>query len=651
LPSRWVFREANPDYGIDGQIEVFDKNNAATGLMFLVQLKGTDDPDVNDALSIQFRLNTLKYYRKLDLPVMIVFFHAPTKKFFWKWAHEVDTYYAERGQEHMTVRISENGVWEAGTPSLVEKDLTEFREIRSPSIPLPQRFSLVVLEHDFHDTPRATLEAALIEAATDISDLVCLSRKNSPGAHPTITIERDQIVVSLSGLKTITFHTEAYPPELVTTKLPHDLLTAVALVFGSAGHFNVAAQIACKHLDKSSFLRNLQILFRVLRAIARARRLTDGLRLAEALLKPATLSLAQLLIVPALISGGASLSTSEREYLRYLMKQIIEGFEANGQDEQAATAHYNLGQHLRAQRGPYDRAALKHYRLAARGDPMYRQRHYFWREVGGILFGLGRFGFSASAYDRAIRLGGETECVALRADALMFAGRYSEAHQSFRVYLGSNATADAEWRLKKFAVAGITKFLGLDKQRRDENGARRLADVNGLSPDDVEASMVKALGCDALCALAWFNLAVTAHAQKRRDDAFLGFLLAGLIGRTDPEAWANALLLSLGSAEFNALLVAIALTAYKINGHRFFDALRKVAEAQQQGFATGQLLNLVWEIVNSAQRPNEGFEVRLLGEGSSYQSIKLASDLTPKVQHQEEPSRSENADNMPAERE
>jgi Domain of unknown function (DUF4365) len=82
LPSRWVFREANPDYGIDGQVEVFDGNNKATGLMFLVQLKGTDLPEVNDALSIQFKLDTLAYYRQLDLPVMIVLFHAPTKRIF-----------------------------------------------------------------------------------------------------------------------------------------------------------------------------------------------------------------------------------------------------------------------------------------------------------------------------------------------------------------------------------------------------------------------------------------------------------------------------------------------------------------------------------------------------------------------------------------
>ena len=160
--------------------------------MFLVQLKGTDQPDINDALSIQFKLQTLTYYRKLDLPVMIVLFHAPTKQIFWKWAYEVDTYDAERGQEYMTVRVSESSVWQQGTPSWIERDLTEFREVRSPGIDLPMTFSLVTGEDGFLGTPRAAVEAALIEAAKDVSDVVSLSRKNLTGAHPTIVIDNAQ---------------------------------------------------------------------------------------------------------------------------------------------------------------------------------------------------------------------------------------------------------------------------------------------------------------------------------------------------------------------------------------------------------------------------------------------------------------------------
>jgi len=226
----------------------------------------------------------------------------------------------------------------------------------------------------------------------------------------------------------------------------------------------------------------------------------------------------------------------------------------------------------------------------------------------------------------------------------MFAGRYAEAHQLFREYVHGNVdTEDAEWHLKSFALDEIIKSLGLENQNRDQASARRLASVVALSPRDAEVSLNEALRFDALCALAWFNFAVNAHAQRKPDDALLGFILAGLIGRTDPEAWANALLLSLRPEKYS-LLVAVALVGYKINGQRFFDALRKLTEQQHQGFPSAKLLDLIWKLVNSVERPTKGFEVRILGEGASYDSIQLASDLTPTVQRTEESSRSNPAD-------
>jgi len=218
----------------------------------------------------------------------------------------------------------------------------------------------------------------------------------------------------------------------------------------------------------------------------------------------------------------------------------------------------------------------------------------------------------------------------------MFAGRYSEAHELFRTYVDANSEVDdGEWHLKSLALAEIIKFLDIEKQARNHFEATRQADIKGLSPGDAEVSLNKVLRSDALCALAWFNLAVTAHAQKKPDHAFLGFLLAGLIGRTDPDAWANALLLSLSPSKYNSLVVAVTLVAYKINGDRFLDALRKVAE-RQQGFPAAKLLDFVREVVNAVESPKGGFEVRVLREGSSYDLIQLGSDLTPMLQFSEE---------------
>jgi hypothetical protein len=227
LPSLWVWRQADPDYGIDGQVELFDEYNKATGLMFLVQLKATDALDLSDALSVQFKLDTLAYYRKLDLPVMIVLWSALSRRFFWQWAHEVDTYHAERGQKYITVRLPQERVWDTKTPSMIEKDLKEFRELRRPNIRLPQIFSLITKEKEFHGISCALLQSAVIEAAKGQSDLVAFSGKDLPGAHPMVIIEEGRVTVSLSGLSSVTYHRQWFEESVKAAKITnfrwHDL--------------------------------------------------------------------------------------------------------------------------------------------------------------------------------------------------------------------------------------------------------------------------------------------------------------------------------------------------------------------------------------------------------------------------------------------
>ena len=42
IPSEWVYRRKEDDYGIDGEVELFDDSGKTTGLLFYVQLKATD---------------------------------------------------------------------------------------------------------------------------------------------------------------------------------------------------------------------------------------------------------------------------------------------------------------------------------------------------------------------------------------------------------------------------------------------------------------------------------------------------------------------------------------------------------------------------------------------------------------------------------
>jgi hypothetical protein len=85
LPGTWIFRDVNPDYGIDGTVEVFDKSGKATGDFFLVQLKATWKASLTEALSLRLKTTTVRYFSSQILPVLVALFHAPTDSIFAKW--------------------------------------------------------------------------------------------------------------------------------------------------------------------------------------------------------------------------------------------------------------------------------------------------------------------------------------------------------------------------------------------------------------------------------------------------------------------------------------------------------------------------------------------------------------------------------------
>jgi len=53
LPSNWAWRsqEDQEDYGIDGEIEVTTSEDQATGLIFKMQLKGTENAAYDQTVS------------------------------------------------------------------------------------------------------------------------------------------------------------------------------------------------------------------------------------------------------------------------------------------------------------------------------------------------------------------------------------------------------------------------------------------------------------------------------------------------------------------------------------------------------------------------------------------------------------------------
>jgi len=618
LPAEWVFRDSLPDYGIDGEVEIFDKNNVSTGLRFLVQLKATDEPDLNRALALSFRLDTCCYYHSLDLPVLIVRYHAPLHKLFTKWFDSFDPYYAKKGSRTITFRMTPQDEWNDGTPSRLSSDLKLRRQLRSSHLDLPLRFILTIPESEIHGVPAAQIASEIRRLAARLPGVIAISNDSSKPAHGSIVIENSKAVVELTTAGSFTLHTsKGILVEDTLSKFPSDVLIGVAVALDNMGHSNAAALLIREFATSSYIIGHPEIVIRLAMCMARAHRVAEALQLSEVLFeKREALPAAQLFMIAACIQSD-TFSPGERQYLREVMRKRIQRAEEAGDWLDAAVAHYNLGRHLL--RPGQERIALRHYRKAVEYDPAYLGRGYFCRELAGILFESGRYRLAAEWYARSISLSEGGGSGALHADALMFAGRYRDAQEAFDAYLASAQEPESEWRLKAWALRGIRRHVKCEEQERRTIAARELASrMSTDSPEESIHRLEEALRKDALCGLAWFNLGVLHSQARRRDDAFLAFLVASLSQRNDVEAWANAMALGIFSEEYRPLVPDIIKTAYSLNGERFSEQLVRFAKEQPDGFPATDFVNAIGGILTELTPKRRRFDLRLLGEGSSY---------------------------------
>jgi len=618
-----VNRSLESDYGIDEQVELFDNTGCASGLMFLAQLKATDARDLKSALKFPLKAETLRYYRSLELPVMMVRFHSPTKKFYWRWLHEFKER-AKPGQKTITLHVPASAEWNERTPEELTASLHVFRQLKSPSCPHPIVFSLLLPDPEVSGTPTSLLKRAIQDAVETLRGVLQFSDEVAFGAHPKITISKDMLIVDLAGLRSFTWFLEKpYPKALVTTKLPHDALTAIAFVLAKAGHFNEAAEIASSHLDQGALARNPDVFFALVGAMERSRRVPDALRLARKLLRSAAgPQLAQWLVIVVRARTG-SLQDSELEYLQQVMKMFIERATELGDSRLLGTAHYNLGNYFRGRGQP--RSAFTQYRLAAKSEPGYLQRPYFWKEIAGVLHLLGHFGRAANAYEKAFKIGGETFCIALRADSKMSSGRFREALQLFEEYMKLEPKPDDEWHLKNFMLSHLVDDLGIAEQKRDVARANKLADTTAFGEQEGLARLREAIRLDALSSFAWFNSGATLGRAGLLQDAFEAYLFAGICFPHDIEAWTRALMHGLNGLRRNSLnaplTICIARMAYRRNGQRFLGEVQKHFDEQDPRFPATKLMELVADVVKDIDRMNPLTEVRMVGDGADYKVI------------------------------
>ena len=617
IPNQWVIRKPQPDYGIDAEIEIFDQSGSSTGMMFLAQLKGTD----TKTLSLSLPLETLNYYNSLPMPVLLVKYYSPSKELYFRWVHGIDPYYSrKRGSKSVSVKFTEENKWTYQTPDSLIQYLKIFEQLHNPRLPLPIKFVFEFSGKELFSVAISEIESMVRNAARSLSDIISFPTKPDNELTPKIKITKDLIEIHLSGISSCTLHISSknYSKEKIKY-LPHDVLIAISLALHVLGHDNIAAEIAIEHILSSGLCKEFNIILAVVGCFATSRKIDMALKIAKQYIELYDYDSSIYIVFSLPAFRKVKMTNSEFQAFKELHLIAIDKAKKTGFMESAATCCYNLGTYMGGiSRFRKDkREALKYYLLAAKCDPSYKKRNYFWEEIAGILFVLGKFSFSEKFYNKALEFGASIRYMALRADALMFAGRYKDAKNLFEEYVEKTDEVDSEWILKLWVLDELMRIV------KTENQTRYPLKAIEIALKKKEKSFELAFEYDGLCGLAWFNRGVQKNLNKDHRETLISFLISGLVQPNDIEAWLNVLFSAFNCPEYVWLIPHVVSIAYFVNGEEFLRQFSQIVkEKNLPREAKTEIINIIGTIMHEFSKSKEQRPIiRLFNPDGTYKVI------------------------------
>ena len=615
LGQRFIFRREDPDYAIDGVVEVVNSEANLTGLRFYVQLKATAETDRKKALALSLKLTDRDYYRSLSLPTLMVLYHEPTKTFYTRWISEYDPYYGRGGKKTFTFRWHESDAWNEGRADELVAEATVFRELRSPNPPLPRQ--LHVLSDGAFGLSETELLYVFREAAETCSDVIEIRSGPATGGAAWVEVTETEINIRLAKVTGAVLHIDGnYDPGEVGENLATDALLMAAPAFANVDQFDIAARLIAELAPKSALLTDAGIAMALQGIMTGARRVREALRIADELDRSDDEAIREASVAftfPALKFADV-LNKEDADFHRKTLKSRISRRKQEGDSAGTAREMVNLA-NLHRRRGEGSKA-VRLYKEASGADPDYEERAYYWHELGGVLWMERRYVEAADAYRRAIEIGGEPIAEALYADCLMYAGQYTIARDLFMEFNSAHPDLADEYRLKKISLDVIVDGLEIPSQDRDMEAALKAGPrvEEDSSAEIMIAASLEQLNLDALWSSAWYNLGVGSGKSGATDKALLAFIAGTiLMPGIDMDPWTHAIFYAWNAGEKD-LLRDILTTARRQSGTSFLKALVKFTRQQVADFPGEELLREVDSILaDSPIHHAGGYRIRLVG--------------------------------------
>ena len=527
IPTAWVARPVTPDYGVDLSVEVF-KDGVSTGLEFYVQLKATDEPDIDKALgSLRISRDHADYYWGLALPVLMVRYHSPSGQLYARWWHGYNPKVAVRPDEvdpqaeparSLKFVFRPEDEWDAAITEQLIEGVVAFRRFRSADPGFPIGFA--VSAGDDVDAEEVTRQLLSLQVLLrPVSSVVVVRRGPAGSGDPSITIGSEATRVSLADVTSVTMDSAGAAAK--SEEMAANIGCAIAMVLDRVGQANAAAQVAAACVARSTVISGPYMAWTLAGAFFRSQRTLEVLDVIDQLNERGDEDARSAAAVfhTAVLARGDQMTPAERARAVEVAGAALERVKGDCDPHYSAVYAYNLGRaHAIARNWPAAAEAFVH---AAGLDASYEHQPYFLRDLACCLFESGRAEEAAEVARKALALEPYRSTEALLADSLMFAGRYAEAHETFSNYLDhapSRGPADAPWRLKLRVLDVVRGLVGDSQNRRPDGADETLERIElldaGATGEEVGAYVQAALDEDALAAGAHHYRALLSMKEE-----------------------------------------------------------------------------------------------------------------------------------------
>ncbi len=599
----WACRDKHQDdCGIDQEVEIF-KNGKSTGLMFLVQLKSTDSGKPSFSIDV----DRLKYYRTLELPVLIVGWDNKNKKFYNQWAHSIDLTVLGK-KKKISLTYAKKNEWKQSASAELVSDLELLKTIKNPSLNLPIRTSVEYNFDSIRGYSASKMQTLFKKVCNDEPRIKLVQTDDAPLVK--IEISSTSAIIKIVGITSFGLHGfQKKKSKKPISNLPYDLMVGLGFGLARFRHYAPAAELIISYKEKCLLGHDERFAGQIINILLMAGYFKEAVELQDKWMTDDSLFTISFAMY---IFKNYPLFTEEKrkEVEEYFLGRINHAHK-NKDKELAGISHYNYANYLH--NNGFHRKALYHFKQAKKYTPSYNDSTYFRQEVAANLFLLGRYRFAARAYERLLKLNRNKHYKCLYADALMFSGQYEKAEKAFSAALGKSKKSADEWHLKLHCLRYLRKSFKFDSQIRNKELASKFTEhQKGLTHKENIRHFKKAFKHDALCSLAWFNLGVTYGLLNDIDNSTIAYVFAGLCLPNDIEAWNGAILASLWSKKYYMLAPSIIKTSYRINGERQLIDLREALDNKKYD---SRLVDKVMAVISECLPANKNsercFQIRL----------------------------------------